>query len=99
MSDPFEDWGDWKEVLRDTDPATARAIVQAQLEDTTATASSYGGDKDAAVARHLFRKELRQLMFDLPSRETGEQLEEEDNALEEALEGAVSLSLVTPTAI
>lgn len=91
-SNAFEYWDGWQDVLRETDHDTERAIIEALLEDTAPPASSYGGSKDAAVARHLFRKDLRQLQFDLPSREAGEQLEEEDNDLQEALEGAVSSS-------
>ena len=84
----MDDWGDWQDVLGNTDYDTARLIVELQTQDVANLAATSGQHGDAAFARSLLQQDLRQLDADLPSRLCGEYLEEDENELEESREVA-----------
>ena len=87
----MDDWADWKDVLNGTDIETAQLIVQLQLEDAeavTPNARHLNPRSDANLARRLCENELRQLQSDFPGGKLGEDLEDDENDLQEALEAA-----------
>lgn len=88
----MDDWSDWKHVLNAADIASARLIVQLQTEDARAvrpTSRPWGHTiSDADLARQLYQEELSQLQADLPNRQLGEEIEENQNDYEEAFEAA-----------
>ncbi|KAK3714051.1 hypothetical protein LTR37_008080 [Vermiconidia calcicola] len=87
----MDNWDGWKDVLRNADVDTARLIVQLQMEDAAAltkTPRNHPPRSDADLARKLFEDELKQIEGELPNRQLGEELEDDDNDLQEALEAA-----------
>ena len=87
----MDDWQDWVDILNNADVETAKLIVELQLadiQDLRHTPSRSTNRTDAILARRLYEAELAQLRTDLPNRQLGEELEDDDNDRQELYETA-----------
>ena len=82
---------DWKQVLSTANIATARLIVQLQMQDAAQLATSSPSSQiqsDAQIARKIFEDELKALQGEFPGRALGELIACNDNKHQAALESA-----------
>jgi len=89
------DYSDWKDVLDNADIETADLIVQLQLADINALTpeqptqpTARRGRPDTQIAKGVYKRELTDCDAYIANRKLGENLEDDENEAEAALEAA-----------